>query len=1128
MPAVIERRWTSEVPHPRRWRVFSLRSRQLLILLCTLLLTSGVLAGIVAWWQPITAPIWVVLAISRPDTATTTRGLEIAGDAYAYRVALKPDHRAVLRDSGITRRECELLLSRLRSTRSQDRLCFYIAATVTVNGLGEVVLFPSDIGPTEVEAALPLVDLITAIANSGANRSVIWLDLSPVDSDDPEVSPVVGTGLAVQNLLKRLSLNGTLVITSTAPGQTPERVPATCRSAFGLFFEHGLLGAADGCGNSGLVDGRISVNELTAYLLARVPAFTAAACGHQQTPVCYGSVPDFELSIGSTDLPALAVTRNSEPYPKWLQESWTEYQTALTTESYHADIPSFRAWTSALVAAETAWCNQAPSNLVADLQNQLAEAQKQFQNQMLVVARDTLVADTAEFRQAVQDVESFLATLEQQLESATPDQAKALPAKLIGDFTKAQAKTPDVVIVAAILAVAERPATSAPTPLTTLVRLLDAFPKATETDRTTLLRTLAALSKRVDASSWKPEGAQKLMMIAHCSERVVGEVAHWPWTKSALDTLWSHRVSGEVLLLARGYAPIDVAWNRIQRTGTECTTLQLCTTALHRACRLRGEASAVLPAHVIYAQQNAALTDTWITAALALHELNLGLVPPTSPPHDADDLRQMVDTLSRHAAMLQNQIDTLKRPLAGDMLNLAVSECQAANADAQDLIHTECLLSSPLLSTADRERLTKSYHQLADRLVAAALTLDTIDDSNATSVSERSAVIASRAQIAKSWQGNGATSLARTVSQQTAIQNNRDAWYTAAKRYREAQWQRVLASDQPGSKSAPAWSLADVSILGPLSCDELNRQQTRAMLSVAWLARHDSQAPMTVQTFTPSEQLKVTPLEGTSRNGDAVQLNLHWRGSLETPARARVEGFLLELTGNDRSYFAAISLPHLNDQSEVALALSSTPDICTPLSSTIELRPSGTPQSIYVFATNTTTQARGLLLRQNGTTLGEPCTLAPQETKRLAIAALPPGLNGPVTPLHWEALDSTTMEVLGQRTYAVEVRNPADAAEVIDAQFTSDSNQGVTATVNLQALPKAANAPVDAVLVFTRSDNSLPIRILGGRLQGTLSGASGHLSLSATGMQVSPGDRLQCSVTLDGVPRVFELTGTVP
>lgn len=1134
LPAVIPRRWTSDIEKPQRKSLLPHRTIMLLLLAAGLMLLSGTTVGILAWWRPLVRPIWIVLSIAREDAVTIPRGLALWGDSLALLNAAGRDKHSFSRQDGITRREFEQLMAAMRMVRSGDRLCVYLGAAADINGQGQVVLYPSDIGPAQRDAAIPLLDVLTALAKAESSHKVLLLDLRAVDGSSPGISPPTGIDVAIHKLLKQQTPADLLVITSSTVGELSHEVPGRCRTVFGWFVERGLRGDADGYLSHCPADGRIDIEEFVAYLRGEVYSFAQHACGATQTPTCYGDAGSFEVSVVTTPIDDDEQPAALAEYPKWLAKSWADYQQLRHSGQFVQNVEAFHRWTIALLTVEAAWARCAPKAILSEAQTELEDAQTHFP---LYATSEPATSDSASsaaaLDQAVTDVASYVASLQQHLQSSPPDQQVAISSKMQAEFLKAQAKTPGTVLAAAIFVVAQQSANRATSHLNMLVDLLNALPSAPSDEDTMLLHAVASIARSCPEEFWQPLAAQNCLRLASETRQLRTDAGNWPWIQEALNRVWNDRVHAEVLLLARGYAPLSEANVLLDSTASQSQSLVLSVSTLNTARSTRNHAMLLLPTQVYWAEADPNITDTWLAATLALRDLDSALALPDAPPRDAAALRRLADRISRLQSGLQTQIDQLERPYATSAIAQRVAECSSPNANAHDLTSATRLLASPLLSPEDRNSLTQAYHQLAQHLVstvpehASNVTIAPV----ATVINNDIATLTPRQRMAKVWQLLPPLPTVFSPEQQLQQQLACDSWCETAVRYREAQWQRVLNNVGGGVTSTPAafLNLVGVNILGPFVCDDLTREQNRAHLEVAWHVRSDSSSsPVEVDVVSPSAALTATPQAPTLPDGESVELQLAWKPQGEVSNKTSIAGVLLVLTSQGRSYFAPISLPHLDQQSQIAISVSTSATKCTPLNEVIQLRPNGDPRSLYVYLQNATQQTRQVSLLLQGKPMGPPQSLASQELKMYPLPSFPSDAGHDDRQFTLEAVDAITQDVLGQHVGKLAVRRPIDAAEVLSTEIINDPTLGVCVKVEVQATTGPDGEPVDVALTFDRLQSGVAVRAQGGQLQGTLTNKSRHQQLSASGLNYSPGEAVRCGITIDGVTHVLVYEGHAP
>jgi len=140
--------------------------------------------------------------------------------------------------------------------------------------------------------------------------------------DSGRISSNWGAGILYNGFAERLpELVGDLkvpnlaVLNSTSPGQTAWASPELGGSVFGHFLSRAMQGAADV--EQGNNDGKVSLQELSRYLAAHVRQWTVENRADVQIPLLLPADLDMELvyarpSVGTTSEPA-----SSTPDPRW-------------------------------------------------------------------------------------------------------------------------------------------------------------------------------------------------------------------------------------------------------------------------------------------------------------------------------------------------------------------------------------------------------------------------------------------------------------------------------------------------------------------------------------------------------------------------------------------------------------------------------------------------------------------------------------------------------------------------------------------------------------------------------------------------------------------------------------------
>ncbi len=286
------------------------KSRRTLLLgvLLGLIALAGVTLGLLYWLSPPRAPAVLPLVIAtNPD-----------GGPVAW---LDAD-RAALADGGWLGRPLDDWAA--NPHRDQIRLRFralaksprwqpvvaYLAAPAAVDAAGGVYLLPADKVGDHPRNRLPLAELLAAFKDCPARNRLLILHLVPPDGGD--------LSAAVFKTLEESPDAGRLCLVACGPGQVPLASAELGRTAFGWYLETGLRGAADGWAGES-PDGRVTVNELAAFVRSKVGAFATSTRDVTQTPILLGSASDFTLRAIAHGEHYQEKEANEIAFPDWLR-----------------------------------------------------------------------------------------------------------------------------------------------------------------------------------------------------------------------------------------------------------------------------------------------------------------------------------------------------------------------------------------------------------------------------------------------------------------------------------------------------------------------------------------------------------------------------------------------------------------------------------------------------------------------------------------------------------------------------------------------------------------------------------------------------------------------------------------
>lgn len=326
----------------------STRRRNIVILAAVILLIAGAIIALLLSIQPIKEPYFVGLWIYQIDDPLIPINPWAAADRQVIQDMGWPEKNA------FSRQERKLLLQELEGLEPRvDRpLAVYLSIHAVVDQSGEVFVLPGNAKLAEPSTWIRLEGVLGSMRDCKAGHKLLILDLC-----QPFAEPRLGllrTDVMdrAQPLIERSVEEDPhlLVLTSCSPGQSPHVLEDMGRTAFGYYLEQGLNGAADGYNDKQRRDSRISVQELAAFVTARVDRWSRKNRLEAQTPRLSGK-DDFILirSHGGT---RLEEPPEAMKYPEWFVRDWDLLEEWRANPEYRTSVKAYRRLESALLGAE--------------------------------------------------------------------------------------------------------------------------------------------------------------------------------------------------------------------------------------------------------------------------------------------------------------------------------------------------------------------------------------------------------------------------------------------------------------------------------------------------------------------------------------------------------------------------------------------------------------------------------------------------------------------------------------------------------------------------------------------------------------------------------------------------------
>jgi hypothetical protein len=706
-------------------------------LLAVVLLLAGTIIGLILWIQPVRDPYFLPLWIDQ------YRDARIPLNPWA-----EPDRKALLamgwpEKSAFGRQEFELLKSELASleNRTDRPLVVYLCAQAVCDDRGDVVVLPGDAQLDRADKWLPLRDVLGYLQKCRAAHKLLILDIGR-----PFVVPELGL---VQNEVVEKSQefleqgvaedSKLLVLTACAPGQTSLPLEAEGRTVFGYYLEQGLSGQADGYNARHKRDGRVSVEELAAFVSARVDRWAQLNRQTRQTPRLLGSAKDFVLlqARGASGEPG--EESGAKPtYPALFQEGWKLLDGWRGDAVGRAPVSQYRRLESALLRAERQWRGgAAQAEIDKELRKHLDEFTRQREGALaaLAVNEPRSLAEAVARGRKPPDLQTdgALAKLRALTDLAAKPQSKKPadkdPAKPALDkdadkitagrdaFLKTYEGKPfDLAWTICEAACREPPPRPAQLQFwdSLVHRAWEALPAPNRPryDEINALHELAVWSAPAHEEWPAPVVHLALQVVREEAQATAGDPAFLPWVTELALTAAKSRSEGRRLLAEREARSTEAADKQLTEALRSYTRVNQALHTLHHAQRQLEEALARLPGLAVYLEQEPAEWERWRARVQDAGKLRSMLQGP--PARDATVLTNMLSEMESLAASLREELNRLGQPSdPGRWKRMAAPEGRPTPAA---WLEVDAVIAGPAGTAAQRQEWSNLHQRLAARL----------------------------------------------------------------------------------------------------------------------------------------------------------------------------------------------------------------------------------------------------------------------------------------------------------------------------------------------------------------------------------------------------------------------------
>lgn len=728
------------------------RSKRVFMLAAGFVGLLGVIAALIVLIQPPPSPYFVPICIT-----------EYKSRHYPVNALAQQDREALLRADGpfsnkstnaFSSQEKQLLVEELKNlARRSEPVVVYLSAFMIADASGELMLLPADARPDEPSTWLRFTDVLQDLKASPSKHKLLIIDTMRPIADHRIGVLANDIATRAKTAVDQVPDPNLFILCSCSPGQTASAADVMRQSVFGFYVDEGLRGWADGYNTEQKTDGRVSVQELSRFVKARVDRWTQKNQNGRQTPVLWGDAEDFNLAVLPQGEPiAPRQLAAPEEYPPWLTAGWGRRDQWWADGSFRLTPHLFRELEATVLHAEQQWRGGVESARVqADLQKQLDSLQSQLAQAKRAVPRpepkSLMLAlrhrpppppapepskDEKEKEKAppptVKEMRQLLTKLDEVGRGLKPDEAAAARLKLTEEFT-ARFKTLPTIDQAQqvfeVLADDTFPSADKVTYLYGFLRQTQPLPLYVET---LFLRRLDELATQKTTRPWPTEVVRRALTVLREGEKANAcDARIFPWVRAALTRAAQERHDAEILLFARGSASMEEADRLFQEAARQYQAINGSIEILETAARIHDEAVAILPAAVPYLlarpEEDERDRQSW-AGALEMVQAVDGFFAAPPDTLTAGDLQKRIGELQQNADTLRLHIGNLTRAFTADLPRLLALARKIDFADPSVVQQIELALETPWPTAKERVELYNAGRTLARKFHEATRALD--------------------------------------------------------------------------------------------------------------------------------------------------------------------------------------------------------------------------------------------------------------------------------------------------------------------------------------------------------------------------------------------------------------------
>ncbi len=640
-------------------------------------------------------------------------------------------------------------LERLGEVSARESLVVLLMAPARVGPGGQVEVLGTGAKGDGPGRWIAFREILARVSACPARHRLVVLDVMR-----PMADPI--RGILADDVAGRISQEleaaattdqGVFVLSACERGQQSWASEELGRSVFGLAVEQGLRGLADSEGGDG--DGRVTVRELSRYVMRRTHAWVWHNRQARQTPVLLekGRMHERLVDFALARRARLDAADGQEPvapearsYPDWLKAAWARRDGLLADGTARLVPRALRLLNAGLLAAEQDWRAgvdpeqvqrqfEADSARLAPLFQRVKSEQRLPLRSLALAERQGQVADPA-VKAAMADL---LKKRARPAIGLKPEEAAAAGARLLADFLAATQDKGDFDVASTVFsAVADTPV-PVPETVLSLEGLLRARQPTVNWVEILSLHRLAERAEaivqgRLSPQTWKPATVRKLLEVVREGERAHARAGSPHWVHPWLDAAAQARHLGEVAFDAAGYVPPEQADGYLDRAADLYSAVRAAQDRFQNAVRLRDEAADLLPDDLPYLDEAPGLLNAWSDAVSAFEALDAAIAvspvekktmdgaEPTGQVPGLEVLRAGSDRIDRLNAGLSSSLDRLRQPFQKDTIVGLVARAREPRADSATWRDIASRFVSPIATAEQRALLWSAAHELAERL----------------------------------------------------------------------------------------------------------------------------------------------------------------------------------------------------------------------------------------------------------------------------------------------------------------------------------------------------------------------------------------------------------------------------